>query len=79
MAGRRTDGALRDVGDHRSAERVAQRDGNPLAKQLDAPIVFSERHGRAVLLGSADGHDDGGFARGDCVAQLRPSEILEEN
>ena len=41
--------------------------------------MFSKRHGRAVLLGSAHGHDDGGFARGDFVAQLGPGEILEED
>jgi hypothetical protein len=40
--------------------------------------VFSERYSRAALLGSADGHDDGGFARADFVPQLGPREILEE-
>ena len=64
-----------------SRERQArcQRDCNPLAKQLDAPIVLSERHSRTVLLGSADRDDDGGFARADFVSQFGPREILEED
>jgi len=42
-------------------------DRNQLGKQLDAPIVFSERHVGAALLGPADRNDDGGLARGDLV------------
>src|SRR5208337_5663629 len=51
--------ALRDVRDHGSDKRVTQRNCDPLRKQLDAPIVFSERHSRAALLGSADRNDYG--------------------
>ena len=77
MAGRRRDGALRNIGQHGSHQRVAQLAGDLAGQRLHPYIVLAQRHMRAVLLGAADGHDDGGRAGLQRIAHFSPSEIFE--
>ncbi len=78
VPGRGIDPSLGDVGDDRRHQRVAQRARDLLGERTRANVVLAERHVRAVLLGSADGHEDRGRAGGDPVAQLGPGEVLDE-
>ena len=56
---------------------VAQRVGDAVGQDVRAHVVLAQHHVRAVLLGAADRHDDGGGAVRDALAQLDAGQRLE--
>ncbi len=73
----RVDAAFGHVGDGRGHDGVAQRVGDAVGQHVRAHVVLAQHHVRAVLLGAADGHDDGGAAVRDALAQLDAGQRLE--
>src|SRR5207253_10788519 len=71
--------ALGNVGDDRRDQRVAERARDALGEGPDTRVVLTQRHVRSVLLGPADGHDDGRLPRLDEPAQLGPRQLFQEH
>src|SRR5258706_3633424 len=79
VGGGRIDRALGHIGDHGCYERVAQGSGDLPGEELHARVVLAQHHVGTVLLGAADGDDDGRFSRLGGVPHLGPGEVLEED
>ena len=77
MARWRVDRTLGNVGDDGRHERLVEATRNLLSEHPGADVVLAEDHDLAVLLGSADGYEDGLGAAGDAGDDLWAGELLQ--
>jgi hypothetical protein len=77
VPGGRSDGAFGHVRDDRGHQSIAEALGDALREQAHARVVLAERDVVAVLLGSAERHEDGGRAGADARCELDGREVLE--